>query len=334
VGGGVREISLRVDGKVVDRAGSEGDCGDVDDTNGDPYEYDRMQPCPTARSANLSLTPRDLLDGARHVVTVVVTDAAGQETTVSSSRAAVAPPPGYFAGSGFFNPDLDVVAPRGLNGANAGSAGVWLSFVRGHGRRKRSVSRLVVGARERPRISGRLTSREGAPIGGARVWVASAVAPGVWQISGAPLTTSLAGTLNGRLSAHSPSREVRLVYFPYSDNSENVLSPTRRLAVRASTTIHLDQTRYHNGDTVHFWGRITTAPVSRHKHVYLQVIVRGRWRTFDTTRADPAGGWRLRYRFTATRRPTAYRFRAVIPTDEGYPWATGQSRAVRVSVMP
>lgn len=334
MGGGVREISLRVDGQVVDRVGSEGDCADIDATNGDPYEYNRMQPCPTARSANLSLTPRELADGARHVVTVVATDAAGQETTILSARAAVAAPSGYFSSSRFFNPDLDVLVPRGLNGANAGAARIRLSLVRRHGRRMRFVSRLVVGTRVKPRISGRLTSALGAPISGARVWVASTVASGAWQISGAPLTTSRTGRVSGRLPAHSPSRDVRLVYFPYSDSSEHVLSPTRRLAVRASTTIHLDQARYRNGDTVHFWGRITTVPVSRRKDVYLQVVVRGRWRTFDTTRADPAGGWRLRYRFTATARPTAYRFRAVIPTDEGYPWAMGYSRAVRVLVTP
>jgi hypothetical protein len=138
--------------------------------------------------------------------------------------------------------------------------------------------------------------------------------------------------VSGRLPSHWPSRDVRLVYFPYSDSSESVQSPSRRLVVRASTTIQLDRARYRNGDTVRFFGRITTRPLIRHKSVYLQVVVRGHWRTFATTRADVQGRWTLRYRFTATKRLTAYRFRAVIPTDEGYPWATGHSRAVRVSV--
>jgi hypothetical protein len=62
--------------------------------------------------------------------------------------------------------------------------------------------------------------------------------------------------------------------------------------------------------------------------------VRGKWRTFDTTRADSKGRWGLRYRFTATRRPTVYRFRAVVPTEHGFPWATGHSRAVGVLVTP
>jgi hypothetical protein len=267
-------------------------------------------------------------------VSVVATDAAGQETVITTARVGLAAPAGYFASSGFFNPDLDVVAPRRLNGARAAAARVDLSFVVRHGTGRRLVARRVVAANVKPRISGRLITAAAVPISGAKVWRASAVANGVWEISGAPLTTSAAGRVSGRLPAHSPSRDVRLVYFPYSDSSENVQSASVRLGVRAATTIRLDKARYRNGDTVKFSGRITTRPVIRRKSVYLQVVVRGRWRTFDTTRAEADGRWRLRYRFTATQRPTAYQFRAVIPTDEGYPWAAGHSRTARVVVTP
>jgi hypothetical protein len=291
-----------------------------------------MKPCPGQHSAAFTLSPFELGDGGRHVVSIVATDAAGQETAIMTARAALAAPAGYFASSGFFNPDLDLVAPRRPNGVNGGPANVRLSFAVGHGTHARSVARRVVGARVRPRISGRLITAAGAPISGARLWRASAVAGGVWQISGAPLVTSATGRVSGRLRARSPSRDVRLVYFPYSDSSETVQSGSRRLEVRAATTIALDKSRYRNGDTVNFSGRITTVPVIPRKSVYLQVVVRGRWRTFDTTRADSDGRWRLRYRFTATKRLTAYRFRAVIPTEQSFPWATGESPAVRVLV--
>jgi hypothetical protein len=334
VGSGVRDISLRVDGRVVQRVSPAGSCSDVDPGNSDSFEYERLQPCPGEYSGSLTLLPKELADGARHVVSVVAMDAAGQETVLLSVRTSLGAPPGYFASSGFFNPDLDVVAPRRLNGANAGAADVRMAFLRGHGEGKLLVSRLVVGARGMPRIRGRLTSAEGAPISGARVWVASAVASGVWQISGASLTTSRTGRIHGKLPAHRPSRDLRLVYFPYSDSSENFSSSSLRLDVRASSTIRLDRGRYRNGDSVRFSGRITTGPVIRRKAVYMQVVVRGRWRTFDTTHADSTGRWSLRYRFTATRRPTAYRFRAVIPAEQTFPWATGRSSAVRVLVMP
>jgi hypothetical protein len=334
VGGGVREVALRVDGRVADRVGTEGDCGDIDVSNSDPLEYARMQPCPSQRSVSLALAPTDVADGARHVVSVVATDAAGQETVITTAQVGLAAPMGYFVGSGFVNPDLNVVVPRRLNGTHGGAGHVELSFVMEGGRSTRLIGGRVVGASAAPRISGRLTSVLGAPISGARLWRASAVSKGNWQISGAPLTTSATGRVRGRLPAHSPSRDVRLVYFPYSDSSENVTSVSRRLEVRASTTIRLDKARYRNGDTVSFSGRITAKPIVPRKSVYLQVVVRGRWRTFDTTRADSEGRWSLRYRFTATRRPTAYRFRAVIPVEQSFPWATGRSPAVRVLVTP
>jgi hypothetical protein len=334
VGSGVREISLRVDGRVIERVSPDGACADVDPRNSDPLEYTSMQPCPRQHAGAFTLSPSDLGDGARHDVSVVATDAAGLETSIMTARAALAAPAGYFASSGFFNPDLDVVAPRRPNGINGGPANVRLSFAVGRRTRARLLNRRVVGARVRPRISGRLTTAAGVPIRGGRVWCASAVAGGEWQISGAPLTTSAAGHVSGRLPARSPSRDVRLVYFPYSDSSENVQSASRRLEVRAATTIGLDKALYRNGEAVNFSGRITTRPSIRRKSVYLQVVVRGRWRTFDTTRADSDGRWRLRYRFTATRRVTAYRFRAVIPAEQSFPWATGRSQAVRVLVRP
>jgi hypothetical protein len=334
VGGGIREMSLRVDGRVVQRARTEGSCTDIDPSNGDPFEYTSMQPCPKQYSSAFTLSPAELAYGTRHVVTVVATDAAGQESVLGAARSALTAPAGFSASTGFFNPDLDVLAPRTPNGANAGPANVRLSFVVWNGARQRLIGRRTVGARVRPRIAGRLTTAAGVPIAGARVWVASAVLNDVWQISGKPLTTSLTGRVTGTLPAGSPSRDVRLIYFPYSDSSENVQSPSGQLAVRASTTIQLDRAGYRNGDTVKFSGRITTGPVIRHKSVYLQVVVRGRWRTFDTTRADARGRWKLRYRFTATRRPTVYRFRAVIPAEHAFPWAPGRSRPVRVLVSP
>lgn len=335
LGAGVREISLLVDGGVVDRVSSEGgDCSDVDPHNGDSLEYNHVQPCPRLRIANLALAPIHLADGSRHTVSVLVTDAAGQSTSISNARVALAAPPGYFSGGTFFNPDLDVVTDRKFNGAGAGATDARLSFVVGKAKRNGSVRARVLGAIDRPVIQGQLMSARG-PIAGARVWVATALAKGLWQISERPITTSATGVVRGRLPPRAPSREARLVYFPYSDSSEYVESPSRRIIVRGATTIRTDHGGYSNGDTMRFSGRISTLPVPRRHPVYLQTIVRGRWRTFGTTRANARGHWTMTYRFTATRRLTRYRFRAVVPaTDLPVSWATGYSRPVRVIVAP
>lgn len=335
VGAGVREISLRVDDVVVDRATPAGDCADVDTANDQPFEYSRMQPCPSQHAADLVLSPQALGDGARHHVTVVAVDAAGAATVIASARVAAAAPPRFFASGAFFNPDLDVRELRRLNGANAGPARMRLSLVRKNGNRKVFRSRHIVSAKTRQLINGRLTTLSGLPIRGARVWLATAAQKGAWEISGRPLVTSDSGSISGRLPPGQPSRDVRLVYFPYSDSSENSQSPSVKLKVRGATTIRTDQAGYRNGETMRFSGRIATLPIARRKAVYLQVIVRGSWRTFDTTRADSRGRWGLRYRFTATRQPTVYRFRAVVPAEEQpVSWATGYSRALRVLVAP
>jgi hypothetical protein len=335
VGGGVREISLRVDGQVVQRAGPGGACADIDPSNGDPREYARMQPCPTQYSAGLTLSPTALSDGARHAVSIVATDAAGQDAVLGVARVALAAPAGFFASAGAVNPDLDVLNPRAANGVNGGVGRATVSFVVRRHNRTRLLARHVVAASDRQRIRGQLTSDGGAPIIGARVWLAAALKEGVWQISGGPLTTSKTGTVSGALPAHNPSRDVRLIYFPFSDSSENVQSPAVRLGVRSTTSIQLDRSGYRNGETAHFSGRITTRPMPVGKAVYLQAIVRGHWRTFDTARADAKGRWKLRYRFTATRQLTSYHFRCVVPREtQPVSWASGHSRVVRVLVTP
>jgi hypothetical protein len=68
------------------------------------------------------------------------------------------------------------------------------------------------------------------------------------------------------------------------------------------------------------------------KLVAMQVWVRGRWRTFATTRATRRGRWRYDYRFDGTRGLEIYRFRAQLPQEAGYPFATGRSHLVRVTV--
>lgn len=332
VGGGVREVTLRVDGQVVQRiSGGEG-CADVDPANGDPLEYNLMKPCPTTLTAPLALTPSHLPDNEAHTITAVATDAAGQDTILSLARAALAVPAGgYDARNGFYNPDLNITAGRRGNGSNANAtARLALGFVRGG----RTASRRTARYSSRPRIRGRVTTTDNRPIAGARVWRATQTRGGQWRITGRPLITSRTGRVSARLQARRPSRQVRLVYFPTTDNNDSALSPNRALRVRSTTTIHSDQGGYRNGDTLRFAGRVTRNRLIRSKTVFLQAMVRGKWRTFKTTRAGSTGRWRMTHRFEATRRPTVYTFRAVVPSQTGYPWATGYSRRVRVLVTP
>jgi len=331
-GSGVRELTLRVDGNVVQRVSGGAECTDVDPSNADPLEYNLMKPCPSSLAGLLTLSAAQMPDNEPHQVTAVATDAAGQDTVLSSARAALAAPGSFYdPKNGFYNPDLSVAGGGKANGSNAvTSAKLTLRFVRGRRTAKRRTVRYSTPAR----IRGRVTTAGKKPVRGARVWLASRVRSGQWRIARKPLITSRNGVVSARLPARSPSRKVRLVYFPSTNSNGDARSPSGDLRVQATTTIQSDQGGYRNGDTLTFTGQVIKKHLIDKKSVYLQAIVRGKWRTFATTEADSQGRWRMTHRFEATRRPTRYTFRAVVPAQTGYDWATGHSRSVRVLVTP
>lgn len=82
VGGGVYRAIVSVDGQEVARQVLDGDggrCGDVEDGNGDAYEFAAPRPCPLSAAGIVALDTRGLLDG-EHQLRVDVEDAAGNTT--------------------------------------------------------------------------------------------------------------------------------------------------------------------------------------------------------------------------------------------------------------
>jgi hypothetical protein len=89
-----------------------------------------------------------------------------------------------------------------------------------------------------------------------------------------------------------------------------------------------------NGEDVRLHGRLKGRQLgATGKLIHLQVYTRGRWSTFATPRANRASGlWSQAYRFTATRGLVRYRFRAVVPRETSFPYETGRSHSVWVTV--
>jgi hypothetical protein len=80
-------------------------------------------------------------------------------------------------------------------------------------------------------------------------------------------------------------------------------------------------------------GRARAGVPAAGKLVELQFFDRGKWRTFRTLRAASSNGrWSYSYRFDGTRGRRTYRFRLRIPKEYGYPFSTGHSRRVAVTV--
>jgi hypothetical protein len=208
--------------------------------------------------------------------------------------------------------------------------------VRRHGRRRtvrRRVRRLVPTIRARiggrVRIRGAIRNPDGQPISSAPIYIYSASGASPPTLAGFVLSDA-AGRFR-YVARASSNRELSFVY-----PGTALIRPTQnalRLRVPASSSMSANRRHVRNGRGVVFRGQVRTRPVpALGKLVEIQAFFRGRWRTFSTLRTDRDGRWRFRYRFGATRGTVPYRFRARIPAEGGYPFDSGRSRVVKVTV--
>lgn len=140
----------------------------------------------------------------------------------------------------------------------------------------------------------------------------------------------------GSFEYHVAAGASRAIRFAYGGDarrrpSDHFVS----LRVPAQTTIKATPRRLHVGETVTLTGRVRTlgAPIPQiGKLVDLEAYDLGRWRKFATVRTKPNGSWRYTYRFIATRGTATYPMRAVVIQEAAFPFETGMSKAVRVTV--
>ena len=142
--------------------------------------------------------------------------------------------------------------------------------------------------------------------------------------------TDAAGRYSYQVGA-STNAVLRLVYA----GNEHVRGAQQslRLSVPARSSLRVSRRWLVNGQAEVFRGRVTPPPgLAAGKLVEMQTLLSGRWQTFRTTRADPSGRWRIAYRFRRTTGVVRYRFRARLPREANFPFATGRTRAVSVTV--
>jgi hypothetical protein len=208
--------------------------------------------------------------------------------------------------------------------------------IRQRGKRRRVRRRVVqlvptrrVTLGRQTGIRGRLTNVDGQPIGGAQIFVLSEVAGGPRALTGV-VTTGPDGSWTYTARA-SQSRVLRFAYLGTSLILPSELQTS--LLVPASSSLGVNRRRARNGGSVVFRGRMRSLPLPvTGKLVEMQAFFRGRWRTFSTVRTNKEGRWRFRYRFGGTVGRVRYRFRARLPAEAGYPFETGASRVVSVTV--
>ncbi|MEA2361315.1 MAG: hypothetical protein QOD71_460 [Thermoleophilaceae bacterium] len=199
-------------------------------------------------------------------------------------------------------------------------------------RRRVTVHRpsVTAGLDRKIRIGGRLTNRDGHPIGGAQIHIYSRPQGGSEELVGV-VRTAADGRYRYTLRADR-NRTLRVAY----PGTPLILPAERQVAigVAATSSFRVSRREVPNGGAVLFSGRVRSLPVpSTGKIVELQWRVGGAdWGTFQTVRTDPSGRWRLRYRFSRIRSTVQLRFRAWVPAEGGYPFVSGASRSTRITV--
>jgi hypothetical protein len=180
-------------------------------------------------------------------------------------------------------------------------------------------------------LRGRLTVR-GKPVTlqPVEVWQRPSVTDATWQPIGSVQTNQ-----RGRFRYKTAKGVARRLRFRYPGTAHiRGDNATVALRVQAKSTLNVSRRSVINGEYVTFTGRLKGGqrpPAG--VLVELQVRSRGRWRTFAQPRAEGAtGAWSYQYRFETVTGGARFRFRARVRRQTGYPFATGNSRTIRVSV--
>jgi hypothetical protein len=178
-------------------------------------------------------------------------------------------------------------------------------------------------------VTGELKNNAGDVISGATICVKSQTL----GLQPAPKPVSAVTTdAEGRFSYPVPAGPNREIVLGYRHDSAQVARDVRYYA-HAAPSLHANPTHLRNGSRVKLWGSLPRPGAGR-RVVILQANVVGskRWITFRRATTDGHGDFGSGYRFNSTTRKTNYRFRAVVPRQDHYPFVEGHSKPVKVLV--
>jgi hypothetical protein len=313
-GGGVAQVEAEVDGTVV-AGGTYNDAGKHCVT---PYVY--AVPCPLNASGTLTVDTSKLADGD-HKVRVLVRDAGGNVTPWGpvSIRTHNAPP------------DTTCIPDPKVADAGAVRLTARTAAVGKHGKAGKARTTLNVSYARKTELIGLLRGADGKPLPATSLCVVSRAlgSSDPWQEVARPTTGS-----DGRFlvaPATGPSRELVAIYRVGSGAvvGRSVIHVRPRVSVKAK------RRSLRNGQVLKLTGRVSGGPIPRRGLIVnMQAVVGGRWRGFgDPFHTTSKGTFTFRYRFTRTGGVQHYKLRVRIPSQNGYPYATGTSKRLTVKVV-
>jgi hypothetical protein len=196
---------------------------------------------------------------------------------------------------------------------------------------KSDAETVTVGYGSEAEVSGSLQDGSGNPVPGATICLKS-------ETIGVEPTAQPVGTVKtdsqGRFAYSVPAGPDRELMVGYRHDSFQVGRSVRYFA-HAAPSLEASPSKLRNGGRVGLRGTLPQ-PGAAKRVVVLQANVVGskRWITFRRASTDANGDFGAGYRFHSTSRKTDYRFRAVVPTQDHYPYVEGHSKPVTVLVRP
>ncbi|HVV89745.1 MAG TPA: carboxypeptidase-like regulatory domain-containing protein [Solirubrobacterales bacterium] len=178
-------------------------------------------------------------------------------------------------------------------------------------------------------VKGRLADAAGDPVAGATLCVRSQTVG-----FGTPALDQVTTDAQGRFSYPVPAGPNREIVVGYRNDTFQV-DRDLRLYSHTQPDLSVAPRLLSNHGRVRFRGRLP-GPRAVGRVVVLQASAVGskRWITFRKATTRAHGRFHATYHFISTTRRTTYRFRAVVPVQDGYPWLAGRGKPVRVVVTP
>ncbi len=320
-GPGVYLVVVQIDGNTVYSGtpdDNEGRCAPVARSAG-TLVFEHSQPCRTSESVDVPVNTATLANGT-HTLKVMVEDAAqntgvvydGQITTLQPSNVSLGALPGSGAGE-----IAQVARPNG----DGASEGAHLELGQ-HRQLTRSFAKRAL------RISGRLVSAQGQPIGGASLDVLQQVSGSATLAVIGHAKTAENGTFLARVPG-GPSRTIEIAYRAFSTDTAYAAVAKITEQVEAGVQLDVSPRRTGSEGTITFTGRVLGSIPRQGVSVNLLVHYRGRWEPFRTPRTDAAGRFTVVYQFEGAL--GRFPFRAEVPPSQAdYAFGRGLSKVVDV----
>lgn len=306
VGGGVRRVSISVDGATPEVHETGGSCA---------VPFSDPVPCPANLTSAFVVDTAQLAGGA-HSVVVTVEDAGGETATSASIP--------------FTVPDAGAGPPIGSDGQplTNGVPAVERPLLNLSQSRIESKSGGVV------TVAGTLLAPDGTPISGASVSstvIDLGTADGIESALPA-VQTGADGSFSIAIAA-SGAKRVRFSFRPNPNAAETAFaSVIVRQALKLS--VKRSKARVKPRGTIVISGVLTGAGTATDgAPVEINALVGGRWRAVGVVETNSKGKYSWRYRFVSVRRATTFKFRALVRRSAAWPWSTeiGNTVSVRVA---